>query len=71
MSLSRMFHVVCDVPNHDIYLGGSEDLGDEWYAQVAISRAKADGWHISGKLAICAGCWDQNGARFSDLTSHQ
>ena len=59
-----MFHYQCDsgIAGYEC----EDSQGDEWYASLARQKALHDGWHISGKHAICATCWE-DGARFTEL----
>ena len=56
-----MFHIDCDNCN-------SGEIGDEWYAEVAVQRAREEGYHLRNYTAICPECWDA-GIRFTDLTA--
>lgn len=62
----RMFHIQCDAPDHTLV--SNHDIGDEWYADEAVKRAKEEGYHLRNYTAICPECWDA-GVRFKDLPS--
>jgi hypothetical protein len=59
-----MFHIECDAENHNI--DSNDDLGDNWYADEALARAKESGFHLRNYTAICPTCWAK-GVRFKDL----
>lgn len=61
MTLIRMFHYSCDA---SLSSDCEDEMGDEWYASLAKSRAKEAGWHIRKGQSICPECWDE-GARFT------